>query len=192
MSTRTTQGFTLIETMVAISLLTVSIVSPMSLAAQSLASALYARDQITAFYLAQEAIETVRSARDGSILQDSQGANVDLLSCIPSTTGQPFTVDASQGNDSGTNCPHMALCPGGVCPPLETRQVDGIYGYSGGTSGWATTNFTRVATATFIAGTTNEIKVTATVSWHTGSYQTRSFTISENLYRWVNDGSAAN
>ena len=184
MITRTTQGFTLIETMVAISLLTVSIISPMALAAQSLSSALYARDQITAFYLAQEAIETVRSVRDGNILQDSQGANVDLLNGIPSTTGAPFTVDAS------TNA--LTLCQGGVCPPLETRQVDGIYGYSGGASGWATTNFTRIVTATFIAGTTNEIKVTATVSWHTGSYQTRSFTISENLYRWVNDGSAAN
>lgn len=178
------KGFTLIETMVAISLLTVSIVAPMSLASQSLASAFYARDQITASYLAQEAIETVRSVRDSNILQNSQGANVDLLNGIPSTTGAPFTVDVSTSA--------LTLCPGGVCPALETRAADGIYGYSGGAAGWSTTNFTRVVTATFIPGTINEIKVVSTVSWHTGSYNIRSVVVTENLYRWINDGSGAN
>src|SRR3989338_11299272 len=43
---RASRGFTLIETMVAIALLTISIVAPMSLTTQSLASAYYARDQI--------------------------------------------------------------------------------------------------------------------------------------------------
>ena len=183
MITRTSAAFTLIETMVAISLLTVSIVAPMSLAAQGLASAFYARDQVTASYLAQEGIETVRYIRDGNILQNSQGTNIDLLNGIP--TGAPFSVDASTGAPP-------VVCPGGVCPALETRVADGIYGYSGGVAGWSTTNFTREITATFIAGTINEIKVVSKVSWHTGSYQTRSLTISENLYRWINDGSGAN
>ena len=50
------KGFTLIETLVAVSLLTVAIVAPMTLTARSLSAAYYARDQITAFHLAQEAI----------------------------------------------------------------------------------------------------------------------------------------
>ena len=62
-------GFTLIETLVAISLLSVSIVAPMALASQSLAAAYYARDQITAYHLAQEAIEAMRSIRDRQILK---------------------------------------------------------------------------------------------------------------------------
>src|SRR3989338_949042 len=65
-------GFTLIETLVAISLLTIAIIAPMALTAQSLATAYYARDQITAFYMAQEAIEGVRALRDGQILLISQ------------------------------------------------------------------------------------------------------------------------
>jgi hypothetical protein len=35
------------------------------------------------------------------------------------------------------------------------------------------------------------MRVTVTVSWPTASEQTRSFTIYDDLYRWVNDGSAA-
>lgn len=177
----TRRGFTLIETMVAVSLLSVAIVSPMSLATQSLASAYYARDQITAFYMAQEAIETVRAVRDGNILQNSQGTTVNLLAGIPDTTGQPFRVD--------TRTNTMTLCqsdPGGVCIPLQTDGT--LYGYD---PTWKSSNFTRTVTANFVAGTTDEVKITAVVSWRTGSYQTRSFTLSEDLYRWVNDGSAA-
>jgi Tfp pilus assembly protein PilV len=175
-------GFTLIETMVAISLLTVAIIAPMSLTMQSLASAYYARDQVTAFYLAQEAIEAVRSVRDGNVLQNSQGTSVNLLNGIPAG-GSAFTVDTR------ANPVTMTLCPGGVCPPLQTDGT--FYGYGGGSSGWTNTQFTRTVTATFVTGTTDEIRVSVTVSWKTGSYQSRSFTISENLYRWINDGSGA-
>src|SRR3989344_5745503 len=62
------RGFTLIETLVAVTLLSVAITAPMSLTTRSLAAAYYARDQITAFHLAQEAIESVRHARDHNIL----------------------------------------------------------------------------------------------------------------------------
>jgi hypothetical protein len=46
-------------------------------------------------------------------------------------------------------------------------------------------------TANFVSGTTDEIKLTATVTWASGGFASRSVTISENLYRWVNDGSGA-
>ena len=81
-------GFTLIETLVAISLLAVAIVAPMSLTTQSLSSAYYARDQMTAFHLAQEAIESVRSVRDENILANE----ADLLAGIPAG-GEPVVID---------------------------------------------------------------------------------------------------
>src|SRR3954462_3848275 len=88
------RGFTLLETMVAVSLLAVAIVAPMSLTAQSLASAYYARDEVTAFYLAQEGLEVVRNIRDNNILQNSQGgATVNLLNGIPINTS--FRVDTT-------------------------------------------------------------------------------------------------
>lgn len=183
-------GFTLIETMVAVSLLSVAIVAPMALAAQSLASAYYARDQVTAFYLAQEGIESVRSVRDGNILRDSQGAGVNLLNGIP--TGVPFVID-TRTNQTWTTC---------TTNPLKTDGA--FYGY--GTDpcitndpGWTATYFRRTLTACFVqasgacdnSGATDEITLTSTVTWSSGGFSQRSVTISENLYRWVDDGSAA-
>ena len=170
------RGFTLIETLVAISLLMVAIVAPMSLTARSLATAYYARDQITAFHLAQEAIETIRHVRDGNILQNALGTPADLLSGIPSTDGEPFIVDTR--DDS------MEMCNSGTCPPLKT---DGeIYGYEEG-AGWDTTRFTRTVRAEFVGESIDEVRVSVTVSWQTGSFQARTFTISENLYRWIDE-----
>jgi prepilin-type N-terminal cleavage/methylation domain-containing protein len=170
------QGFTLVETLVAISLLAIAIVAPMSLTTQSLVGAYYARDQVTAFFLAQEAIEAVRSVRDANVLTTALGTPTDLMTGIPST-GAAFTVDAH------TVPVTMTPCPGGVCPPLQT---DGeLYGYDGS---WTNTNFTRSVTATYVTGTgNNEIKISATVVWQTAAFEPRSFTLSENLYRWIFD-----
>lgn len=182
------RGFTLLETMIAVTLLSVAIVAPMTLTAQSLGSAYYARDQVTAFYLAQEALETIRDVRDNNILANSQGTSVNLLNGIPSTNSQPFRVDARDNT--------MTLCssdPGGICLPLQTDGT--LYGYN---SGWTTTQFTRTVIACFVqsGGTCNntpsdEVKITATVSWRSGGLQLRTVNVSENLYRWVSDGSAA-
>lgn len=181
-----TRGFTLMETLVAISLLTTAIVAPMGLAARSLASAYYARDQVTAFYLAQEGIEAVRAFRDAQILQIAQssgGSQIDLFGSIP-LNNQPFTIDVREPvaanaiqNCEQTNCEDR---------PLRTEGT--LYGYN---TDWAISNFTRTVRAAFTGGGQDEVRLTVTVSWRTGSIKTRSFSITENLYRWVNDGSAA-
>ena len=183
------RAFTLIETLVAISLLVIAVVAPLSLATQSLESAYYARDQITAFYLAQEAIEAVRSVRDGNILTiaENQGGACSpmTLFCgiIPTgeTTSGPFRIDASQISSTITPCSED---PGGVCEPLETDGT--LYGYG---NGWTPTNFTRTVTASYTDASQDEVRVTVTVSWKTGAFNTRSFSISEDMYRWVNDDS---
>ena len=57
-------GFTLIESLVAITILVTAILGPMTIAATGISSAIYARDQETAFFLAQEGLEYVRNVRD--------------------------------------------------------------------------------------------------------------------------------
>jgi len=178
---RTKRGFTLVETLVAISLLTVAIVAPMTLTTQSLGSAYYARDQITAFHLAQEAIESVRHARDRNILRNALGVPTDLLADIPDDTD--FIIDTTN-NDVMTPCSSFPL---GACPALN-RSNEGLYGYD---SAWTPTHFTRKVHAKFVPGSdNNEINVTVRVEWQTRSFNTRFFTISDNLFRWVRDGSA--
>ena len=56
-------GFTLIESLVAISILLLSISAPLTIASKGLASSFFARDQITAFYLAQDAVEYIRDRK---------------------------------------------------------------------------------------------------------------------------------
>lgn len=171
------RGMTLIETLVAITILTVAIVAPMSLTVKSLSAAYYARDQITAFHLAQEALESVRAVRDANILkiafsEPDAGCNpVTLLCGIP--IDQNFTIDTR--NNAMVSC-------GGVCPYLAT---DGnLYGYE---PGWSNTIFRRTVHASFIDVQENEIRLDVTVEWKSGTNQTRQFTISSTMYRWVDD-----
>lgn len=183
--THTTRAFTLIETLVAVSLLTVSIVAPMTLTSQSLAAAYYARDQITAYNLAQEGIEAVRAVRDGQVLQisaSSDASGIDLFGTIP--VNQDFTIDAHQSDLSSA----METCSS-TCKPLQTNGT--LYGYSADTTTWPTTSFTRTLRASYVPGTTDEIRLSVTVSWLTAIGQRRTFTIYENVYRWLADSSAA-
>jgi prepilin-type N-terminal cleavage/methylation domain-containing protein len=181
-------GFTLIETLVAVSLLTISIIAPMALTAQSLASAYYARDEITAYYLAQEAIEALRAIRDGQILQIVQspnGSSIGIFDPINSelNSGQNFRIDARLTDPTSAivDCSADGL-QGGACAPLQTDGT--LYGYQ---SGWQNTNFTRTVHASYMNGNHDEVRITVTVSWQTGALQSRNFSISENLYRWVKD-----
>lgn len=179
-------GFTLIETLVAVMLLSIAVVAPMSLASKSLGSAYYARDQITAFYLAQEAIEALRSIRDSQILiiaGNAAGAP-DIFGLIPHLN-EPFIVDGRIGDASTA----IVRCDG-TCPPLQTNGT--LYGYpvlGDDPNAWTPTHFTRTVHAHAVGASQDEIRVTVTVTWQTGPIQQRSFTISENMYRWVADGS---
>ena len=177
------KGFTLIEPLVAISLLTIAIVAPMTLVTKSLSAAMYARDQVAAFYLAQEGIEAVRAIRDGNILNNAiNGTSDDILAFIPG--GNLFTVDARfrDANDV------IDACAATGCDPLEIIELipEGtLYGYGSGVP----TRFTRTLDATKISN--DEIRIDVEVKWRTGAFQERTFTISENMYRWVEDCAAA-
>jgi len=57
-------GFSLVETLVAISILLIVIVGPMTISMQSAKSASFASEQVQAFFLAQEGLELAQKARD--------------------------------------------------------------------------------------------------------------------------------
>jgi type II secretory pathway pseudopilin PulG len=124
-------AFTLVETLVAVTVLLLSIAAPLSIAAKALFSAYYSRDQITAYYLAEEAIEYVKNSRDVTFLNDvlndevpvvgNQNWLLGLEDCIE--TGIDFegcTVDATQVFDP-YDAENTAIesCAEGGCPPLN-------------------------------------------------------------------------
>ena len=61
------RGFTLIETMFAVIIMAFSITIFMNVVANTLFSARYAKNEITANYLAQEAIDYIRNDRDSIV-----------------------------------------------------------------------------------------------------------------------------
>lgn len=160
------RAFTLIETLVAISVLLVSLAGPLSIAASSLRGALYARDQVTAFYLAQEAIEYVRAVRDENLLADDLWLT-GLDACIDETC----TVDFP-------NFTH-AVCSG-ACTPVLIGESGGLYNHQGGTP----SIFTRSFSIESVPGYPDEVVVSVTVSWQTGTLS-RSFEIREHLLNWL-------
>lgn len=61
-------GFTIIETLVAISIFTTSILVLLAVLTQGISNTSYAKKKIIAGYLAQEGIECIRNTRDNYIL----------------------------------------------------------------------------------------------------------------------------
>lgn len=61
-------GFTLVETLVALSIFTVSILGLLGVLTRSSANINYAKQKMTASYLAQEGMECIRNIRDNYVL----------------------------------------------------------------------------------------------------------------------------
>src|SRR3989344_7940392 len=74
------RGFTLIETMIAVTILAFAVAGPLYTANRVVVAAQTARSQLTASYLAQEGIEYMRSMRDKEYLSAYQtgGENVSV------------------------------------------------------------------------------------------------------------------
>jgi prepilin-type N-terminal cleavage/methylation domain-containing protein len=179
-----TKGFTLVETLVAISILTLSILGTFTAVQKSLQSSTFVKDQITAFYLAQESIEYIRNIRDENGLWSLQQVSLgnsgrDWLYGLSGTASDPCyfgkvcTVDIPQRV--------VSTCSGvGSCPYLNQDSTTGLYGYTSGGS-WSQTRFRREVQLTSISS--HEAQVAVTVSWVSGSIS-KSITVREMLNNW--------
>lgn len=165
------RGFTLIETLVAITVLVVAVSTPISLAAQSLFTAFYAKDQTTAFYLAQEGIEVVKNRRDHNLLAILNGGAGTWLDAIP------------LGTDLYVDTPNNAIYTNATCPQnCPILSYDGVfYNHTSGTP----SRFSRTVRVVQDTADANEALIESTVTWKTGSFQQRDFSISERIYNWL-------
>ena len=68
-SAKASHGFTLVETLVAITVLLLVIVGPISAAQKGIQRAYYANEQLSAVFIAQQSIEAVRQLRDNQALE---------------------------------------------------------------------------------------------------------------------------
>ena len=208
---RLAAGFTILETLVAISILILALTAPLVIVSQALKSSYFSRDQITAYYLAQEAIEYIRNKRDNQGLSANAAADDwalnftddsgSMINDINSTTIKSYLVRDSQLGYQ------LKRCSFGVGPspcPVVKYNPDAFNPGSNGvlygdTSATDDSIFIREITVSKPpAGTLNngtvletndpslrEVVVTVKVIWkmEDGSYSS-GITLREHLTNW--------
>jgi prepilin-type N-terminal cleavage/methylation domain-containing protein len=194
MINKSSRGFTLIETLVAVFILSVSIAGPLTVASRALSAALVAKNQITAFYLAQDAIEYIRFARDTNKLSGATNwltgagstAPIDISQCQSATgcyldsTGFCPLVPTAAGTAVSTGSCTVDVA-GTNGRPLYFDNTTKRFTYHK-TSPNTKTVFTRKITIT--QPQTGEAVVTATVYWNDLASVVHNVTITENLFDW--------
>jgi prepilin-type N-terminal cleavage/methylation domain-containing protein len=164
------KGFTLVETLVAISILVLAVVGPMTIAARGLQGAFFAKEQLAATYLAQEGVEFMRMQRDQYALANRGTGNDNWAGSLPAhcKTGAGCGIDIRTmgvvecATTSGCVLRYDASAPGGVDRGMYTHS--GSYGFS---------PYTRTILIQDMNGSSNdsdEVLVTARVSWQSGLF----------------------
>jgi type II secretory pathway pseudopilin PulG len=190
------KGFTLVETLVAILILTMTVGALLSLAAGGFFSVRYARNQIVGDNLLQESLEYIRNSRDTAVAQGVlwndwlATLNVDENGQVQgygSNTGcfgsngciiDPYTLDAK-----------IRACSK-YCDTILSYPTVGFYGYEStypdpiGGQEFVATSFVRTITAVESRSDPDQIIVTAKINWLNG---TNPKTVSQSmiLTNWI-------
>lgn len=152
------KGFTLVETLVAIAVLLIVIVGPMGIAQKGIQNAYYANEQVTAVFLAQEAIEAVRMYRDNQALDVYDEYSKSIPSTIDTANWVPSGCASGCAYDKISNSFNSCADSNGCI--LKQDATSHEYQYETG----ANSPFTR--TVTFGIAVDGGVPVTVDVSWN--------------------------
>jgi prepilin-type N-terminal cleavage/methylation domain-containing protein len=159
---RTQKGFTIIETLVAITILMIAIAGPLTIANQALHAANDARNQMIASNLAQETIEEVRNAKD-----NGESSGVPLNTILPYTGIGPYGAEA---DPSSAGDYQIGLCSNlGAGNSTCKLYLNSTTGYTYDPNRGDATPFSRSFTLTTATANSAEYVLTVTVSWNTGT-----------------------
>ncbi len=184
-------GFTLIETMIAVFILTLTVGGLLTIAANGYFSVRYSRNQIVANNLIQESLEYVRNNRDSAF---QQGISWQTWTAVFANNG--FTTHGCIIDPYTTSAPIRA-CAAKACEAITFYPSTGLYGYQSSSyptvaqSGAAPYLTTYVRTISMEQGSPNnsinkdpnQLVVTVTISWYNGNTQ-KTVTQSILLTNW--------
>ncbi len=197
------KGFTILETLVAITIILIAITGPLDIIANSLKASYYSRDEVTAFYLAQEAIEYAKNQRDNNQLDDNKlytdwlegvkgAGSVDCLNNV----GTPNQNKCMLINNSDGSYQYDQ-CNTNGCALMKMHDGTEIYGASPGEFNALDTNFTREVYFTKVLDKSvdvsvqdpngesdNEVIMTVNIYWSNNFGSDNKFTLTTHLFNW--------
>ena len=174
-----TAGYSLIEVLVSVSILLVAIVGPMTIASKGLSNAQFAREQTSAYFLAQEGLEIIVALRNDAGLE-----HVDCLvsgSCSAEAWDwENATIPATCKSATGCGVHFTAIntlsfvdCAddGGTACQLYYDETSARSQFSHDSAG-AVSPYTRTLYLDF-DGSENIVLVRSVVTWQANAFTTQ-------------------
>jgi len=168
-------GQSIIEAVIAISILTVGFLGIAALLSQSLYLERVVADQTTATYLAAEGIELMKNLSDHDVYMRLAGLGPGWGNCLPHPGWNEIeldysSLDCSRSFDSGDF--------------LKFDPATGLYGYNLlAADNPVATNFTRDIRVFWAPGQPN-MDVQSIVSWSTGPFTSQTVVLEDYFYNW--------
>lgn len=186
------RGFTLLEALVAISILMVAVVAPITISQKGLSSAIYSKSQMIASYLAQDAIEYIKNKRDEYSINHLDAYNnpdwgnfgIFELCKAPGGIGTGCQIDTIKQVDIENNNGGEAVSAYSSASHLFIDN-NGFYGYT--SAGSKETIFTRQIKITmnpFSETNSNSDEANVNVVVHWGSNPSDKIDINTLIYNY--------
>lgn len=165
-------GFTLIETLVAITILSAAVAGPMVLSIKNIGTASVSQDQLVAFYIGQEVFEYARNVRDTNLINESADWLSGLENCKISGSAGCY-IDVAKTPITVNDCGTVACS--------NKLKFDGTnYNY---TSGEDTAFIRTVKIENPVGSNRDEAKINVSVKW-TGKYGEKTMNLQDNIFNW--------
>ena len=181
--TNSSMGFTVVESLVATAILSLSILASFAAVRNGIQSSTIAKDQITAFYLAQEGVEYIKNIRDENALFSLNEISNNRpprswLYGLSDAGADPCYFGRTCRIDSFVGRAGIQPCSGGfsTCPDLRQDTATKLFGYNGA---WPATSFKREIQLVQVSST--EISIIMSMTWRTMG-KTKSFQVTQSLF----------
>lgn len=182
-------GQSIIEAMVALSILTTGLLGIMTLLTRSFQINDSVDNQTTATYLAAEGIEVAKSLIDHDVYANiaSGGVVAGWGNCFSYASSRPIYIKLDYET---YDCSDATLQPS-LTPTEYPIYYNTSYAYSN-FEGYRDTNIGGIATKTIFSRSTsitapnsNELDVQSTVSWMSPPGVPQSVTLEDHFYNWI-------
>jgi len=172
LSRKARKGFTLIEVLIAITILVVGIISGFVLITRALRNVAIIRDRLTASFLAQEGIELTRQIRDSNFLRILNEESVDWRDGLGDGT---YIIESKVDGEESIELVSIGEDPNRI---LFYDNALKIYNYDDGEP----TTFNRKIKIETISD--DEIRVKSIMQWKTRTIDF-DLTVEDHLYNWM-------